>query len=47
MDLSEFSRLSKADATIAYSKLVKAVNVTFSGSINPLINKLDYKKINE
>jgi len=28
-----------------YKVLIKAINPVFSGSVNTLINKLDYKKI--
>mgnify|MGYP000146472395 CR=1 FL=1 len=45
MDYKDFMKLTNEEMTKAYGILIKSVNVVFSGSIDPAINKLDYKKI--
>lgn len=45
MDYQDFVKLSIEEMNVAYGVLIKCVKVIFSGSIDPAINKLDYKKI--
>jgi hypothetical protein len=47
MDLKDFAKLAKDEVNIAYNRLVKLMNVVFSGSVNPMINKLDYRKVTD
>lgn len=47
MDINNFSKMKVDDFEIAYNVLIKAMRIIFSGSIDPLINKIDYKKINQ
>lgn len=45
MEIKEFLKLSKAELLKAYNRLSKQASVIFTGSINPLINKLDHRKV--
>jgi hypothetical protein len=45
MDIKDFAKIGKDDYEKAYNRLVKATRVIYSGSINPLINKIDVTKI--
>ena len=47
MELTEFCKLDKVELGKAYSKLMKCMNPVFTGSIDPAINNLDFKKISE
>jgi hypothetical protein len=42
MEMSEFKRLDKAKASVAYTQLLKSIKAVFSGSLNPMVNMLDY-----
>eukprot|EP00347_Sterkiella_histriomuscorum_P014797 403359488 len=45
MDISQFRNLSIEELKVAFSILMKQGNVLFSGSVNTLINRLDYQKV--
>ena len=47
MDLSSFRKLDVKKCSEAYSQLRKVTKVIFSGSINPMINQLDYNKVKD
>lgn len=47
MDIQEFRKLDKPKASIAYSQLLKSIKAIYSGSVNPMVNMLDYKKIKQ
>lgn len=45
MDSTEFRRLNKDQASLAYTQLLKSIKGIYSGSVNPMVNMLDYRKI--
>lgn len=44
-DLEKFQLLYDKELVKAYSQLVKAMTVIFSGSLDPILNKVDYRKL--
>lgn len=47
IDSEDFSKLSVKEASLIYTKLLKYIKVIFTGSADPQINRIDYKKVVE
>ena len=45
MDIFEFRKMNLEEATNAYKQLRTATKVIFSGDVDPMINQLDYVKV--
>ena len=45
MEMDEFKQLKYKESGVAYTQLMKVARPVFSGSVDPIINKFNYKKI--
>lgn len=45
MEMDEFKLLKYKESGVAYTQLMKVARPVFSGSVDPIINKFNYKKI--
>jgi hypothetical protein len=47
MDMENFRNIKYKEASVAYTQLMKVAKPIFSGSVDPMVNKLNYKKIKD
>lgn len=45
MEIKDFVKLDHKEAARAYKQLLKAVKAVYSGSVDPLVNQLDFQKV--
>ena len=45
MDIEEFKQMKYKESGVAYTQLMKLTRPVFTGSVDPIINKFNYKKI--
>ena len=47
MEIDKFLKLTKEECEKAYKYLVKSLRVIFTGSIDPFVNTINLKKVQE
>lgn len=47
IDVRDFKKLSRVELESAYNRLTKAMRYVFTGSISPIINRIDINKVQQ